>query len=167
MNWEALGAIGEIVGAAAVVITLFYLGSQIRQSNKQQKLESHRAMSELQIQVNRIFYNPEIARDIAAALKDWNHATADQQQIASQWLLDTTTHYQTLFQMWRANSVEDDFYLAEEGFLTKEALATDGGRQWWQQHRFMWSTSFVDRIELELSDEPSKYFDAEKTPDDV
>ncbi len=30
MNWDALGAIGEIVGALAVVITLVYLASQVR-----------------------------------------------------------------------------------------------------------------------------------------
>jgi hypothetical protein len=30
MNWEALGAIGEIVGALAVVLTLAYLATQVR-----------------------------------------------------------------------------------------------------------------------------------------
>jgi hypothetical protein len=32
MNWEALGAIGEIVGAVAVVLTIGYLAVQIRQN---------------------------------------------------------------------------------------------------------------------------------------
>ena len=32
--WEAIGAIGEIVGAIAVVITLLYLASQTRQNTK-------------------------------------------------------------------------------------------------------------------------------------
>jgi len=32
MNWEAIGAIGEIVGALAVVVTLVYLVIQIRQN---------------------------------------------------------------------------------------------------------------------------------------
>jgi hypothetical protein len=32
MNWEAIGAIGEIVGAVAVIATLAYLSIQIRQS---------------------------------------------------------------------------------------------------------------------------------------
>ena len=34
MNWEAISAIGEVIGAAAVVITLVYLAMQIRQSNQ-------------------------------------------------------------------------------------------------------------------------------------
>lgn len=34
MNWEAAGAIGEIVGAVAVVATLVFLTIQLRQSTK-------------------------------------------------------------------------------------------------------------------------------------
>ncbi len=33
MNWEAAGAIGEIIGSIAVLVTLIYLATQIRQSN--------------------------------------------------------------------------------------------------------------------------------------
>ena len=33
MNWEAISAIGEIVGALAVVISLVYLAAQIRNQN--------------------------------------------------------------------------------------------------------------------------------------
>ena len=32
MNWDAIGAIGELLGAVAVVLTLGYLAAQIRQS---------------------------------------------------------------------------------------------------------------------------------------
>jgi hypothetical protein len=35
VNWEAIGAIGEILGAAGVIITLGYLALQLRRSNKQ------------------------------------------------------------------------------------------------------------------------------------
>jgi hypothetical protein len=37
MNWDAIGAIGDMVGAAAVVITLAFLTIQIRQSQKAQQ----------------------------------------------------------------------------------------------------------------------------------
>jgi hypothetical protein len=30
MNWDALGAIGEIIGAVAVIATLYYLSLQIK-----------------------------------------------------------------------------------------------------------------------------------------
>ena len=41
MNWEAIGAIGEIVGAIAVVVTLGYLALQIRQQIATTNLQLH------------------------------------------------------------------------------------------------------------------------------
>ena len=35
MNWDAISAVGEIVGAFAVVVSLLYVAGQIRQSNRQ------------------------------------------------------------------------------------------------------------------------------------
>jgi len=40
MNWEAIGAIGEIMGAAAVVATLVYLAKQIRAQSKANESEN-------------------------------------------------------------------------------------------------------------------------------
>ena len=34
MNWEAISAVSEIVGAVAVVISLIYVAAQIRQNTK-------------------------------------------------------------------------------------------------------------------------------------
>jgi len=40
MTWDAIGALGEIGGAVAVLVTLLYLARQIRQSNRQALLAS-------------------------------------------------------------------------------------------------------------------------------
>jgi len=39
MNWEALGAIGEMIGALAVVVTLAYLAVQVRASTAESEAE--------------------------------------------------------------------------------------------------------------------------------
>ena len=43
MNWDALGAIGEVVGAAAVVLTLAYLAVQVRQNTRSTQAATHSA----------------------------------------------------------------------------------------------------------------------------
>ncbi len=43
MNWEAIGAIGEIVGAIAVVGTLWYLAAQMRTNTDSVKQASRQA----------------------------------------------------------------------------------------------------------------------------
>ena len=41
MNWEAIGAIAEAVGAAGVIASLVYLGSQIRSSTRAAKATAY------------------------------------------------------------------------------------------------------------------------------
>ena len=55
MNWEAIGAVGEIVGACAVLVTLVYPALQIRQNTTQARAASHHAMSDSLNQINVLF----------------------------------------------------------------------------------------------------------------
>ncbi len=45
MNWSAVGAIGELLGAAAVVVSLLYLAAQMRMGARQAQLEAGRNLS--------------------------------------------------------------------------------------------------------------------------
>ena len=47
MNWEAIGSIGELVGATAVVLTLAYLAVQVRHGTKATQAASIQAASTL------------------------------------------------------------------------------------------------------------------------
>ena len=58
MNWDALGAIGEIVGALAVLVTLAFLAIQIRTNTK-----AIRANSEYDIDRRWSDLNFEVGRD--------------------------------------------------------------------------------------------------------
>jgi hypothetical protein len=46
MNWDAVGAVAEITGAIAVLITLLYLAKQIKQSNLQDLLAADQHMQD-------------------------------------------------------------------------------------------------------------------------
>ena len=41
VNWEAIGAIGELIGGAAVIATLIYLAVQLRQNTKGIRAQSY------------------------------------------------------------------------------------------------------------------------------
>lgn len=40
MNWEAISTIAEIIGAVAVIVTLWYLATQMRQSTQQAQADN-------------------------------------------------------------------------------------------------------------------------------
>ena len=45
MNWVAIEAVGQILGAAAVVASLGYLAAQIRNQNRESRLSAMREIS--------------------------------------------------------------------------------------------------------------------------
>lgn len=68
MNWEAIGAIGEIMGALAVVSTLLYLSVQIRQYQSSSIAEGSSKGHELHSTWrNTIVQNTETAEALAKA----------------------------------------------------------------------------------------------------
>lgn len=48
MNWDAIGAVGELIGAVAVLITLIYLALQIRQNTAATKVQIRQAIADSQ-----------------------------------------------------------------------------------------------------------------------
>ena len=102
MNWEAVGAIGEIVGATGVIATLFYLAIQIRQSTRMAKaqmtkdlyLASRSAILELTS-------NDQLAA-IYADIRGW-----EDKEVARR-----STFYQSFFRLY-----ELQFDLAKQGLL--------------------------------------------------
>ena len=46
MNWEAISALGQIIGAIAVVVSVIYLALQVRSNARQTRLASMRSMSD-------------------------------------------------------------------------------------------------------------------------
>jgi len=47
MNWEAISAIGQIVGAIGVVVSLIYVATEVRNSARATQLASRRSISEI------------------------------------------------------------------------------------------------------------------------
>ena len=55
INWDAIGAIGELVGAAAVLATLFYLAQQIKHSHESQVRANELAQASSIAESNALF----------------------------------------------------------------------------------------------------------------
>jgi len=71
MSWDAVGAIGEVVGAIAVVITLLYLAVQTRQNTRAvQHATTRGVMEDANAWRFRIVEDPEIAELFRSGLRD-------------------------------------------------------------------------------------------------
>ena len=62
MNWDAIGAVGEILGAIAVFLSLVYLASQIRAQNRESRISSVHEITEAFRQSLEVLSVPEMAQ---------------------------------------------------------------------------------------------------------
>lgn len=71
MNWEAVGTVAEIVGAVAVVVTLYYLAVQIRDSSAQfRRSELNTTFQRVSPARLAIAENEQLASVLAKGLSD-------------------------------------------------------------------------------------------------
>jgi hypothetical protein len=71
MNWDALGAIGELIGAVAVVVTLLYVARQIHQANAQTQARARYSFIEAYGHMNSsITENKDVASIFRRGLKE-------------------------------------------------------------------------------------------------
>ena len=80
MDWDAIGAIGEIVGASGVIATLIYLAAQIRLNTTTVKGAAHQTQIDSSVALNNaIATDEQLATLIASANQDYESLLPGQQ----------------------------------------------------------------------------------------
>ncbi|MFT4799432.1 MAG: hypothetical protein ACJAYE_003628 [Candidatus Azotimanducaceae bacterium] len=70
MNWDAVGAVAELVGAAGVIVTLIYLATQVRQNTKSISTSSFQATTDALNQVNALIADNSDLAEIFTAVRN-------------------------------------------------------------------------------------------------
>lgn len=109
MNWEAIGAIGEVLGAVGVLITLVYLSIQVRNNTA----ETHNATLESVMSADTDARNALINGPIPKIMA----AVSSEQSITEDEKMALTYYIQAYMQGW-----EVAFYLNQRGSLPDDVL---------------------------------------------
>jgi len=78
MDWNAAGAVGEILGAAAVFVTLIYLAAQIRQTNTMARFDTTREIMAQFNACNQLYATDETIRKVLLKKGDLSLEEAEQ-----------------------------------------------------------------------------------------
>ena len=130
VNWEAVGAMGEIIGAVVVVITLVYVASEIRQNTRMARAEMTKdLLLASQTAIMELASNDRLA-ELYADIRPFEDEASARRH----------TFYQSFFRLY-----ELQFNLAEQG-LVAEDVATSYElviRMWAQTRHFdaYWSVA--------------------------
>jgi hypothetical protein len=132
MNWEAIGAIGEVLGALVVVITLGYLAVQIRQNTAQQKREETVSIQRGQNEVVSQLTDPVMVRSYAMTAEKGRAANPEDRSRAIFWLVQYVNHFQIVHDLYQLGSLDEDRYKFWES-IAVSSVASKGLREWWDE----------------------------------
>lgn len=146
MNWEAIGAIGELIGALVVVVSVLYLAVQVRQNTNQAKLSAAQAINASNDSAFNPIYIPENALIFAKGQQSLDsldeHETVIFHMLMSRLLGSiNTTSYQ-----YHQGMYDDEIYENTLKFY-KDLFSTPGGRAWFNANRHLFSAETVNRLD--------------------
>jgi len=157
MNWEAIGAIGEIIGATAVVITLAYLAVQIRNSTRIARSATRQAIAEMAMAMGTdLVADKELS---AALLKDFKGEDVDEADwvrlLARNYI--AMRHYENIHYQFLTGMIEKDEW---QGFRRnlKAMLEWRSTKEYWMNEGHYYSDAFraeVQTIQAEMTESDS------------
>ena len=151
MNWDAIGAIGEVVGAAAVVGSLLYLAGQVRMSAQASAVESKmQSTTLLYTYIDSLINSPDLldlqTRGIAdiEALEKVDYLRFSNMSMKAFWMF-SASYFQ-----YRSGTIDEDGFF-ETRAVIRYWLRGRGCRMWWERvGRAAMSPIFAKFIDTEI-----------------
>lgn len=151
MNWEAIGAIGEVVGALGVIATLGYLATQIRQNTASVRASTLQDMSEASASfLGLIASDNELSRIFVAGLADLEALTAEDRVRFHFAIFSFLRRTESFQKQASENRVRPDEWAGIRGSCLA-TMSRPGARVWWAEHSERFNPSFIEWLTHELN----------------
>ena len=162
MNWEAIGAIGEIVGAISVLVTLIFLILQIQQNTIALQQQSSRESTSSLQQISATMMNPEVAATISPAYAEAEaELTIPQTVQLEHHMMSYLLVLQQDFLDWRKGIHPNDIWESRIPLIDAIFIA-QRAREWWENIGYKYFTpefkNLVDECLTKEARDRGQYF---------
>lgn len=154
MNWEAIGAVSELIAAAGVIASMFYVGYRIRQNTVHSRAYTQRDI------LTEITRDHLVGGDKAAlyrkALSDFSLLNNDEKVEANAILITLINRFEATLRLHNTGLVDEALFRGHRAFILGHIL-TKGGKEWWSilKHGFSEDvTGYLDNAISENIDLP-------------
>ena len=151
MNWDAIGAIGEIIGAAGVIGTLLYLAIQVRASTAATETENRSAIANGYRAILTLNFDSEIAHAFRVGIHDYPNMTFDGRVKFANLCGHEFLLFQTAFAQYEAGQLDTETYESYLSWLAS-IIVTPGGSNWWEETRPVYLSRMVKVVDRRIAD---------------
>lgn len=130
MNWDAVIAVTEIAGVVAVVVSLIYVGYQVRQNTRQLRQDNLRETVRGTLDSNWLYHRD--ARALAVfrkAVRSFDELEPDDKALFHSIVVDIAFYFEVVRQLEMSGLIDRSAVDINQRFLAG-ILVTPGGREW-------------------------------------
>lgn len=152
VNWEAIGAVGEVLGAFGVIASLAYLALQIRQNTRAIRAERYESVvNSLMELVQPLVADERLATRFQQAVEDWHAVPLEDRSRLVHVLFAEFKVFENLFYQYRQGMLAPELW---EGWrrLTLTYFVRPGVRAWWEMRKAAFSDEFREFLESAAPD---------------
>jgi hypothetical protein len=150
---QALGNIGEFIGALGVVISLIYLAQQLSSNSKAVRASSFNSMVQNSLRLlEQLYLDREFADFMARAQEVSVDQLAPSELIRwNSFMMAVYRHYGNLVYQHRVGALDEEMWHAYREDL-KQAVTTPSWRGWFEQNRGVLSQSLQEEVDCILAE---------------
>src|SRR5437762_5321231 len=133
MNWDAIVAISQLVAAVGVILSLVFVGLQIKQNTRAlQRTEHNSTMEQWTVIRQAIAQNRDIAELMTAGLQGERTLDSADQLRLEQMLAEQAWAAFHIWDRTQRGIFPNGTFEATGGALLGSLLRTPGGERWWR-----------------------------------
>ena len=155
MNWDAIGSIGELIGAIAVVITLIFLTVQLKQNTRSIRASTRSQHTEAVSNSLATLQNQDFASVMITGFHDQESLSAADKLRFGSFLLRLLRGWEDAYFHWRDGDYDEGAWRSNRAFML-DMLSISGVNDYFNTRKSWLDGRFVAYIEEELSHYESK-----------
>ena len=155
MTLQDLGALGELVGGIAIIVSLIYVGLQIRQSTAASRSATAQSFTQQYTEVNQMLIDPD-ARGVVARGLDGVEKLTVEEKIAFMSVMSSISR-----------TLESFYFQIDEGALDRrlfegwfvqylDLLANKGAQEFWKLRKHQYTSEFAEYLDNRMAKHESK-----------
>ncbi len=131
MNWDAVGAVGEIVGACAVVGTLAYLSIQIRQASRTNQAQTFQALMDGMAGHRHVMFGTENSELLLKAFRSFDSLEPAEKLTVDNILALEFNYIEATYRNAELGLIGDDVVDVWGWYVKERLMPYAGVREWW------------------------------------
>ncbi|MCX2983126.1 hypothetical protein EYC98_19870 [Halieaceae bacterium IMCC14734] len=150
MDWNALGAIAELLGSIAVIVTLLFLLKQLKTNSVMiQNSTAQGAADAIAAWARQLTENPELYRIYRIGLKDDSELSREERGLFDLTLFQAFNSISSIYVQYKNGGCGEDRWESEIRVFAAN-FHTPGGRASWERQKHMLDINFQREIEAKF-----------------